>query len=414
MANKQKQQQKKRERKAAKRKAQLKAKTSKPQSLASRASTAAKHPIHECLVSETLFEDGIGQALLSRTLPNGLIALSAFLLDTWCLGVKDAMFRIVEPEEYERHLLPSLSPISAECLRAIIEGSEDYAGKCGLKPHEDYPIAARLFGEIDAQRCTELYEYGCEGKPRYISGLDDTPTRIQQIITLLEQHLGAGNFEVVLPEEVWSEEAEWDDDEQDPPEWAELGITSEPMPEAAFDATPESVQAMYEELYRSIFDDPAAAIPKLESLIQQYPDVPSFVNHLYLAYSLNENLVEAKRAVALMRERFPDYLFGKVTEAQEHLLNGEPHRVAELFGDASTLQELYPGQERFHITEALAFYTIRGLYCAEVGDRAGAQSCYEIMVKLDPFNSRTLMLQEKLSEKSMLSHAQDFLSSLKS
>ena len=60
-------------------------------------SLAAHAPIHESLVPASLFEQGIGNLLFSRSLPDGRVALGAFLLDVFCLGVKNAFFCRSDP-----------------------------------------------------------------------------------------------------------------------------------------------------------------------------------------------------------------------------------------------------------------------------------------------------------------------------
>jgi DDE superfamily endonuclease len=51
---------------------------------------AARAPVRTCVMAEGLFADGIGWVVLARTLPSGQVGASFFLVDVWCLGVKDA------------------------------------------------------------------------------------------------------------------------------------------------------------------------------------------------------------------------------------------------------------------------------------------------------------------------------------
>ncbi len=51
---------------------------------------ASRAPVGTCVMSERLFDDGIGWVVLARTLPSGQVGASFFLVDAWCLGVKDA------------------------------------------------------------------------------------------------------------------------------------------------------------------------------------------------------------------------------------------------------------------------------------------------------------------------------------
>src|SRR5215472_8450879 len=84
-------------RKAAKRKAVLATKKSAwsvggvvPH--ARHAAPVATTPIHECLVPDSLFDIGIGNVIVSRRMPNGLIGAAFFLVDVFCLSIKDAFY----------------------------------------------------------------------------------------------------------------------------------------------------------------------------------------------------------------------------------------------------------------------------------------------------------------------------------
>ena len=84
--------QKQQERRAAKRKAkQESASKRNSATLAEQIAAAARHPVHDCWVSDDLWKQGIGYVTLSRELPYGGIAFAMFLVDRYCLGVKNAL-----------------------------------------------------------------------------------------------------------------------------------------------------------------------------------------------------------------------------------------------------------------------------------------------------------------------------------
>jgi hypothetical protein len=53
----------------------------------------ASAPIHTCLVNDALFESGNGTLILVRGAADGRMAMAAFMLDVYCAGVKDVIFR---------------------------------------------------------------------------------------------------------------------------------------------------------------------------------------------------------------------------------------------------------------------------------------------------------------------------------
>ncbi len=178
-------------------------KPGKAGSMASQIALAGNAPIYECLVPANLFERGIGNLIFSRSLPDGRMALAMFLLDVFCLGVKNTFFAIVARDEYDRRLrswreAESLHRIDPACLRKLVEGGVVYARELGFNPHADYVVVHQLFGDVEAAACPSHFEYGHAGKPFYISGPHETATQVQTIVDRLQRRLGPGNFEFLV------------------------------------------------------------------------------------------------------------------------------------------------------------------------------------------------------------------------
>lgn len=166
--------------------------------LAERLKAAARHPVLHCRVTSSIWDEGIGQVFLSRELPNGSVAYASFLVDRYCLGVKDAFADISGRFTYDsrfqtknQHMYQSLVP---EAARKLVEGAVEFARGLGLSPHPDYQKARFLFGDIDAQACSETFEYGKDGKPYFMSGPNDTPARCREILHNLHFHCGPDGF----------------------------------------------------------------------------------------------------------------------------------------------------------------------------------------------------------------------------
>jgi len=164
---------------------------------------AANAPLLEALVPAKLFELGMGNLVFSRSLPNGRIALGAFLLDVFCLGVKNAFFANLARDEYARRLrswsaAESLQPMQPACFRKLVEGGVAYAHELGFDPHADYDEARLIFGDVQATDCPTHFEYGRDGKPFYISGPHETDTEVRSIMDQLERRLGPGNFDFLV------------------------------------------------------------------------------------------------------------------------------------------------------------------------------------------------------------------------
>jgi hypothetical protein len=201
---------KKRQKKLAKKAAKRKAKLSdrKDSHISGSAGTqdialALNSPVHECIIPEGLFEVGIGNILISRKMPGGKVAFSIFLLDVYCLGVKNAYFFIMSQSEYDDKIksikqnadFESLSP---ECVRKLVESAEAYARALGFNPHPDYHTARNIFGDIDAEKCPMQFEFGKDGRPLFISGPNDSHAKCMKIMETLTKSCGPGKFQYMI------------------------------------------------------------------------------------------------------------------------------------------------------------------------------------------------------------------------
>ncbi|MCT7983410.1 DNA-binding response regulator [Laspinema sp. A4] len=123
-----------------------------------------------------------------------------YLVDYWCLGVKDASGpRKYNRSEYERiinlyydSLIGGSERISLTEAQAIVWGAVEYAEKLGFKPHADFEKAKKYLGEWDRE--VEI-EFGDNGKPLYHSGPYDNPT---SIINTLNKSVGEGNYHYIV------------------------------------------------------------------------------------------------------------------------------------------------------------------------------------------------------------------------
>jgi hypothetical protein len=162
----------------------------------------ATYPIHECLIPNDLFISGLGELVVTRRIPNGDIAMSAFVIDVFCLGVKDAMFMVLPESEYEHRIKERMTAtgdrdfekLHQTCAKKLLDGVVDYAKELGFNPHPDYKNAKEIFGDIDARVCPVKYIYGKDGKPFYMNGPYESPADVQKIINTLTEKCGVNGF----------------------------------------------------------------------------------------------------------------------------------------------------------------------------------------------------------------------------
>ena len=164
---------------------------------------ASNGEIIGCYISEESMDSlGMRSVLLIRRGPQGLYGAAFFLLDMFCLGVKDCGYYVSDREQVEslkesmddRMGLVSLEPSTA---RGIVEAAVNYAASFGLPAHGDYRIGKILWGDIPVGKVPADIEFGKDGKPLYIAGPHDDLHRQKFILNALAVTTGEDKFDFI-------------------------------------------------------------------------------------------------------------------------------------------------------------------------------------------------------------------------
>jgi hypothetical protein len=199
-----------------------------------------KHSL-EALRSAKLFDSGCGYLVLSRFKADGRVEAGFFLLDMFCLGVKDAGFhRFNSITDYQESLIDRLFPNGDQvrmmpgAARKLTEDAISHARGLGFSPGVDYGKASRVFGGITTADCDEQFKFGKNGKPFYIQGPSDSPARVGRILRALKDRCGEGGYHYIVTaddlEAVDGEEANGKRAISGPLGGAGLEATAIPMP----------------------------------------------------------------------------------------------------------------------------------------------------------------------------------------
>jgi hypothetical protein len=169
-------------------------------SLPARVLRASQAPIQHCLLSESLFEIGMGTLILARGASPLRVALSSFLLDVFCLGVKDVTFESVDREIFDiyKEAMDTGSPLVAVdpgYARKLLRELAAWSRSIGFAPYRDFAAVEQVFGDVSADASDAVFQFGRDGKPFYIPGPDDTALLIRQRVEQLQKHLGDAGFE---------------------------------------------------------------------------------------------------------------------------------------------------------------------------------------------------------------------------
>lgn len=164
-------------------------------------------PLIGAWMPEDISENGMGTVVVARQIGSNKIAAGVFLLDVWCLGVKNSFLRIYSTAGFD-DLLASIkageviSETTPETATKLIVESVDYARSLSFSPDSDFKDARVVLAGIDISRCSDTFEFGQEGKPFYFSGPRDSWQKSNAIIAQLEAACGKGNFHFTVAESI--------------------------------------------------------------------------------------------------------------------------------------------------------------------------------------------------------------------
>jgi hypothetical protein len=138
-------------------------------------SECCKFPIYECKVLKNWGETGISPIYVSRELTKDSYVFISYLVDFWCLGVKDTTLKFGISKSDLEHIYSrsdDLETISYQDARSLIIGATDFAKTINIAPHSSWNGIPSSF--IEAHLAYEKkFSFGQDGKPYYVSGPHD-------------------------------------------------------------------------------------------------------------------------------------------------------------------------------------------------------------------------------------------------
>jgi hypothetical protein len=141
---------------------------------------------------------GVALVLVARAGRHDRAVVCGWLVDTFCLGVKNAIGPQVMRGRDIPHFVrtyftvfPAAGLVAPIALaQELVLGAVEFAAGLGLSPHPDFAQTRAHLGELTDFRAIT---FGCEGRPLYVAGPHDDPT---EIIRTLESSVGSDGFAV--------------------------------------------------------------------------------------------------------------------------------------------------------------------------------------------------------------------------
>ena len=205
----------------------------------------------ECWITPDWREKGMASVQVFGHARGGRAAFAAFLVDLWCVGLKDAFGRsdVPELEFREDNLEPWIEqtgtvPIDPMTVRRLVAGAIRFSRQNGFRLPPHWEKWVTIFGrDILAELPTaDVSEFGIDGGLRYVGTMDFLRQRligctVHEFLNRPDMHFVLGPGELPLTGELEDEDYEEDetddeaeeaeDDEESSPDMMEvLGATA--------------------------------------------------------------------------------------------------------------------------------------------------------------------------------------------
>lgn len=205
-------------------------------------------PIEKCYVNIDWREQGMAHVVIARRRPDGKFAVVNYLVDTYCLGVKDALWHTrMEEHELESYIDMLSERIDlAECdyatVHNLILGAVEFAEEGGIEPCREWAVGQYGLDEDSDDIDLIEFDYGRDGR-HFLN----TQTRAEgaKYLPILRAHLG-DNFDYQF-EDTFDEDGR--DSESDDNAYDEKYIAP------PVDIYPATLDLKHEEIAEILCDD---------------------------------------------------------------------------------------------------------------------------------------------------------------
>lgn len=407
-------------------------------------------PVFECLVNTDWKEQGVAHIVVARNHTNGNITSCMYLVDLFCLGIKNTqyLFNIPEAEYQEKkegmeYIV--FEPISYTLAHNIVFAGLEYAEEFGFKPHKDFTSITQFMLEEDTDD-VELIDIECgkDGKPFFVNGPYDDQSKINRIIAQLERTAGPGNFdfEIVDEEDEFDEADEFDrmtikeqgelyqklysnredlNEEEEDKFWrlTEHVISNIVSPEKVdqysekylddfdFEVTDDiftsemlgldnhelsdGVSELFTQIYDLANENPEAAWRLLKDFRNETPENPASY-FLELIILRAEDSPEYDEKLQEYYSKFPEYPLLKTLMTSALFVSLPPDEEGPI--TSFTMQSLFAGRTWIHHIEAFNYLTALLMGLTRMGDIDRIQGLYEAFNNLDLTEEELDVLEE--------------------
>ena len=158
-------------------------------------------PIFQCLVADGYDDMGLTICLIIRKQQSGKYMFANFMLDRYCLGVKNVFcncnFEEKQIEEIKQRMqsVGEIEEVDPTYFHNLVYAAIDFAEENGFKLAKDFPLAERILDPDLIDDGIDDIEVGQDGKPLIINGPYDD---VDSIIATLNRNVGEGNYDIMI------------------------------------------------------------------------------------------------------------------------------------------------------------------------------------------------------------------------
>jgi hypothetical protein len=175
-----------------------------------------KFPVEDCLLSEQWQERGLAVVIVKRRKPNGNLLVGIYMVDTFCLGVKDSHYYLdMSDYDFEEFLKDysnrsdlKFEKTEPEFAYNLIYGAMEYAEDLGFAPNKSFRVTEHILKPVEEVDYMEI-AFGRDGRPFYVVGPKDN---MDFILDQLDASVGEGNYDFYSP---FHDEDYYEDDDED-------------------------------------------------------------------------------------------------------------------------------------------------------------------------------------------------------
>lgn len=156
--------------------------------------------IGTCYATNNIKECGEGQVIVTRRHKGGKTSIAIYMIDTFCLGVKDSTFKLRLDENELEHLLMlvnmalNIHEVTYNEAHNLIYGAVAFAEEGGIKPDKSFALTKYMLEEDTDDVPLIEFEYGRNGKHCLMA---NSKREADKYLPTLKKHLG-DNFDVTI------------------------------------------------------------------------------------------------------------------------------------------------------------------------------------------------------------------------